>query len=174
MFIAVYSPTGQVHLLQDGLITLSGITNCLTADRVVIQTYEELSDFSVWVKFPLTNSCKLRKSPIPHTLNKVTHLKFLLLKSTTSHVSNSSHLPHIYLIKATLTLRLSNLDVSLGQKHFIRCNGIVECGDMSDEVECSVKGGKILHTFRLKCSARGDKIVDFLYIFIWVALLKGG
>ena len=36
---------------------------------------------------------------------------------------------------------------------------------MSDEVECSVKGGKILHTFRLKCSARGDKIVDFLYIF---------
>ena len=77
-FFAVCSPTGEVHLLQDGLITLSGITNCLTADRVVIQNYEESSDISVWLKFPLTNSCKLRKPAIPHSLNN-----FIL-----SHLSN--------------------------------------------------------------------------------------
>ena len=87
LFIAVYSPIGEVHLLQDGLITLSGITNCLTADRVVIQNNKDLSDISVWLKFPLTYSCKLKKPPIPHSLNHV----------TLSHFSNSCQRPHISL-----------------------------------------------------------------------------
>ena len=35
---------------------------------------------------------------------------------------------------------------------------------MSDEHECSAKGGKIIHTFRLKFSARGIYIFIHLYL----------